>query len=244
VHEFLQCVNQVVDTRPSRDKRDCPCAFQGILDVLRHFAVVRSSDGKVQGVRFIDAHGMGMCVLGAKSWLPLVAKDSDDDANVPVVLGGILQLEVVVVSKGGKDMGALQEGGVVEAEKVVGPNRVNGSVVLPVKHHVVLANLESSDLGMLLTVPVVAPHLVQDPDDEDGSVEDPGVGMRVPSDNIDEVDDSDKLMDFDANVPPGGQPMHAQWSQDGKEDGHFYHTKDIVDLEAHHFGLWVRILEA
>jgi hypothetical protein len=153
-------------------------------------------------------------------------------------------MEIVVVSKAGKDMGALQEGGVIEAKKVVGPNSVNDKVVLTVKHHVVLANLESSDLGMLLTMPVVTPHFVQQPDEEDRSVEDPGVGVRVPSDNVDEVKDSDKLMDFDSNVPPGGQPIHAQRSQDGKEDGHFYHTIDIVDLQAYHFGLCVGILEA
>ena len=86
---------------------------------------------------------------------------------------------------------------------------------------------------------VVTSHLVQASVDIDGSVEDPGVGMRVPSDNVNKVNDCDKLMDFDSNVPPGWQPVHAQRSQDGKEDGRFYHTKDIVNLEAHHLGLHV-----
>jgi hypothetical protein len=93
LHDLLQGINQVVDTRPSRDKRDRLCAFSK----LRHFAMVGSSDGKVQGLCF--THGMIKDVLGDKSWLSPVAKDSNNDADVPIDAGGSLQLKIVVVSK-------------------------------------------------------------------------------------------------------------------------------------------------
>lgn len=59
---------------------------------------------------------------------------------------------------------------------------------LPVENHVLVADLEFFDDWIIVAHPLVAVHtLVEDPEQEDRGVQDPGVWMGVSAHNVDKV---------------------------------------------------------